>query len=80
MRDNRLSAGVALLLLTGILAPTPAQAYIGPGVGVGAIAAVLGVLGSILAAILGIIYYPIKRRLRARKKAAQSDLQGRNAE
>ena len=80
MRDNRLLIGVALLLLSGILAPTPAQACIGPGVGVGAIATVLGVLGSILAAILGIIYYPIKRRLRARKKAAQADLPGRSVE
>ena len=80
MRDNRLSTGVALLLLFGILAPTPAHAYIGPGLGAGAIAAVWGVLGSILAGILGVVYYPIKRRLKARKKAAQSDRMSRNTE
>ena len=73
MRNRRLLSGAALLMLSGILVPTPAYAYIGPGLGAGAIAVVLGVLGSILAAILGVVYYPIKRRMKARKKAAQSD-------
>ena len=80
MRSKRFLGGASLLLLSGILAPTPAYAYIGPGLGAGAIAVVLGVLGSILAAILGVVYYPIKRRMKARKKAAQSDRPGRNAE
>ena len=45
----------------------PAQAYIGPGMGGGAIAVVLGILGAILMAIFGLIYYPIKRWLKRRK-------------
>ena len=52
---------------------TWAQAYIGPGVGAGAIAAVLGVIGSIFLAIVGVLYYPIKRLLKGRKsKTAKS--------
>ena len=43
-------------------------AYIGPGMGGGIIAAVLGVLGAILLALFGILYYPIKRMLKSRKK------------
>ena len=43
-------------------------AYIGPGMGGGIIAAVLGVLGAILLALFGILYYPIKRMLKNRKK------------
>ncbi len=45
-----------------------AYAYIGPGMGGGVFAAVLGVLGAILLALFGIIYYPIKRMLKNRKK------------
>jgi len=43
-------------------------AYIGPGMGGGLIAAVLGVVGAILLALFGILYYPIKRMLKNRKK------------
>jgi hypothetical protein len=38
-----------------------AQAYIGPGVGAGVVATVLGVVSSICLLLVGIIYYPIKR-------------------
>lgn len=47
-----------------------AQAYIGPGVGAGAIAVVLGVIGSVILAIVALVWYPIKRLLRKRKEAA----------
>ena len=43
-------------------------AYIGPGIGGGVIAGVLGVIGAVLLAIFGILYYPIKRMLKNRKK------------
>jgi hypothetical protein len=46
---------------------TPVQAYIGPGMGGGVIAVVLGILGAILIAIFGLIYYPVKRWLKRRK-------------
>ena len=55
-------------LLTLILAPTFAQAYIGPGVGVGAITAALGVVGSIFLALFAVIYYPVKRMLKKGKR------------
>jgi hypothetical protein len=42
--------------------------YIGPGMGGGVITAVLGVIGAILLALFGILYYPIKRMLKNRKK------------
>lgn len=72
--------GVALLVLTGVLAPAPAFAYVGPGLGAGAVAVTLGVLGSIVTGILGVIYYPIKRMIKKFKKARQLDRAGRNAE
>ncbi len=54
----------ALLLAT----PGAALAYIGPATGTGAIAALLGVLGSIFLAIFAVIWYPIKRMLKGKKK------------
>jgi|APSaa5957512535_1039671.scaffolds.fasta_scaffold130485_3 hypothetical protein len=45
----------------------PVQAYIGPGMGGGAIAVVFGILAAIFMAIFGFIYYPVKRWLKRRK-------------
>ena len=53
---------ITLLALT-----SPAQAYIGPGMGGGAIAVVFGILAAIFMAIFGFIYYPVKRWLKRRK-------------
>ena len=47
-------------------------AYIGPGIGGGVIAGVLGVIGAFLLALFGILYYPIKRALKNRKKTDKS--------
>ncbi len=44
-----------------------AQAYIGPGVGAGVVATVLGVVSSIFLLLVGIIYYPIKRAVKKLK-------------
>ena len=80
MRNGRLLYGVALLLLTGVIAPAPAFAYVGPGLGAGAVAVTLGVLGSIVTGILGVIYYPIKRMIKKLKKSRQLDRVGQNNE
>ena len=57
-----------LLMMCVFLAlhPVAAQAYIGPGVGAGAIAAVLGVIASIFLALFAVIYYPVKRMIKRR--------------
>jgi biopolymer transport protein ExbB/TolQ len=39
----------------------PAMAYIGPGIGVGMIATVLGILTAIALAIFAVFWYPLKR-------------------
>jgi|TARA_B110000285_G_scaffold216985_1_gene264839 hypothetical protein len=40
--------------------PNIALAYIGPGMGMGAIIGIIAVLGVLLLTIVAIIYYPIK--------------------
>lgn len=48
-----------------------AQAYIGPGLGAGAVGAILGLLASIFVAIFAIFWYPIKRLLKLGRKKKQ---------
>lgn len=54
-----------MLFAVAITVPAPALAYTGPGLGMGAISVALGVLGSIFLGIVAVIWYPIKRALRA---------------
>ncbi len=56
-----------LILPILLIASLPASAYIGPGMGGGAIAVVFGILAAIFMAIFGFIYYPVKRWLKRRK-------------
>lgn len=64
-----------------IIIAGPAQAYIGPGAGAGAIAVVLGVLGAIAMAFFAILWYPIKRMMKKRKaaKTARTEAEGPDA-
>jgi len=50
-----------------LMVSLPVSAYIGPGMGGGAIAVVFGILAAIFMAIFGFIYYPFKRWLKRRK-------------
>ena len=50
------------------LITTSSFAYIGPGVGLGAIAATVVVIVAILAALFGLIWFPVKKLLKKRKE------------
>lgn len=65
--ENRHILPLAALL---ILAPGLAQAYIGPGAGISAIGAALALLAAVFFAIVGFVWYPVKRLLRKRKAPA----------
>ena len=69
----RNSTDVVLPALVLSLIPLAAQAYIGPGLGAGVIASVLGVLGSIVLVMVAVVYYPIKRLLKRRNPTARQD-------
>ena len=43
-------------------------AYIGPGMGGGVIAAIFGLIAAFFLGLWGILYYPIKRAFKKRKK------------
>lgn len=62
-------------LLAGllVLCAAPVQAYVGPGLGLGAIAVILGIVISVLIALVAIVWYPLKRRLAARRRERDSE-------
>jgi hypothetical protein len=59
-----------LFLLSSFLflVPITSYAYIGPGMGGGLIAAFIGFLAAVILGISAILYYPIKRALKMKKK------------
>jgi hypothetical protein len=49
-----------------------AEAYVGPGMGLGVLGAAFGFLAAIFLALAGMVWYPIKRLIRAKRVAAVS--------
>ena len=53
-----------LFVIVFAVVPQISSAYVGPGLAISTILLIIGVLGSLLLAILAIIYYPIKRLIK----------------
>jgi len=62
----------SILFLSLFVVSLPSYAYIGPGLGGGVIAAIIGFFAAILLGLWGILYYPIKRALKNRKDKKMS--------
>ena len=58
------------LFIAAVVAMTPsfAFAYVGPGAGLSVFASLMALIGGIFLGIVGFIWYPIKRLLRAFKQ------------
>ena len=54
----------SLFCILIILVNTPAYAYLGPGMGGGLIAGILGFLFALFALIFGILWFPLKRLIK----------------
>jgi hypothetical protein len=68
---------IALALL--VASSELAQAYVGPGLGLGALGAVVGLFFSVVLAVFALVWYPIKRALGLdRRRAATSKQQPSN--
>ena len=53
-----------LLVLFFVLLPSMSQAYTGPGLGLGTIGVVVGVLVSSFLILIGIVWHPLKKLLK----------------
>ena len=59
----KVAATIAIAFLLCVSSPH-ASAYIGPGLGAGALAAILGVAGGLFMLVVGVVWYPLKRVIR----------------
>lgn len=71
-RRKMMNLRMTLCCLTLLIA-VPCHAYVGPGLGAGVLTAIAGIVVSVLAAILAVVYYPIKRALRKKKKSNRDE-------
>ena len=56
-----------VIFLAACWLPAAAEAYIGPGAGLSAIGSLLALIGAVLLAIVGFVWYPVRRLLRRGK-------------
>ena len=64
---------VLFVFFTAILTiPGSAWAYIGPGTGLSALGAFLAVVFGVIIAILGFLWYPIKRLMKKKSKEPEA--------
>ena len=61
------------MVLGSLLFIPISHAYIGPGAGLGAIAVTIALLIGVLLLLLGIVWFPLKRFLKSRSKAENTD-------
>lgn len=59
-----------LILLAALAVSSAAHAYIGPGAGISAIGSLLALVAAVLLAIVGFVWYPLKRLYRRFRKPA----------
>ena len=62
---SRMAALVFLLT-----AAASAEAYVGPGMGLGVIGAAFGLVAAVFLALVGMVWYPVKRLLRGKRGPA----------
>jgi len=63
---NRLMYGLCGLPL--LMLPLVAQAYVGPGAGLSAIGSLLALVVAVVVAIIGFLWFPVKRLLKRGQK------------
>jgi hypothetical protein len=67
-------------LIAVVLAPSVAHAYVGPGAGITAIGSLIALVGAVLLAIVGFVWFPIKRLMRSRAAKANASSESGRAE
>ena len=68
MQNSKKSINLLILFFLLIISPSLAHSYIGPGLGVGTIGVVLGIIVANILILVAILWYPFKRLLKRLKK------------
>ena len=64
---------ILTLALIFVASAEPVYAYMGPGSGLAFLGSLFALLGAVAAGILGFVWYPIKRVLRAVRNRSDDD-------
>lgn len=67
--SNRKMCGPVVAALALVMSTMPALAYVGPGAGLTAIGTMIAVIAIVVLAIVGFVWYPLKRAMRKRKES-----------
>ena len=67
-----------IYLSLSLLFPNFAYSDVGPGLGLGSIIVVLGLIGSLILAIFALIYLPIKKFIHRKKETKPENKQTKN--
>ena len=59
--------------VASVLVIQPAFAYVGPGAGLTAIGTLVAVVAAVLLAIIGFVWYPLKRLMRRKRSAGGAE-------
>ena len=78
MNSFRLSA--ILATCWAFFLPTAAFAYIGPGAGLGAIAVTLAIVIGVLLLLVGLVWYPLKRLIKGKKRGDKEQVEATEPE
>lgn len=60
-----------LLTIPALLVASPCFAYVGPGVGLGVLGTLFGILAAIVLAVFGLFWYPLKRMFKKQPEVAE---------
>lgn len=72
MRPKTVSFAIGAGTGIGIgMLPIAAYAYVGPGAGLTAIGTMVALVAALILAVVGFVWYPVKRLLRPKKPAAK---------
>ena len=58
---------IGMVMVAALAAPRNADAYIGPGIGIGMLGTAVGFISLVLSALFGLVWYPIQRMVNAIK-------------
>ncbi|SMH53353.1 hypothetical protein [Maritimibacter sp. HL-12] len=78
--SGRQSRAVGAAIAAATMFPQAAQAYIGPGAGLTALGTVLALVLALGLAIIGFVWYPLKRLRRNRNDRSDAEKTDRNRE
>lgn len=69
-------ARLVVLILMFVASAEPAFAYMGPGSGLAFVGSLFALLAAVAAGILGFVWYPVKRLIRAFRPERDADADG----